>query len=51
MSDLFMTFGIPFLIGLSLGFIFKGSINRYEKSKSLDKEINEKFYDRGDSNV
>jgi hypothetical protein len=40
MSILFMTFGIPFLIGLSLGFVFKNSLNRYEKRKSLDRHIN-----------
>lgn len=43
MDILFMTFGIPFLIGLSLGFIFKGSINRYEKSKRFDKHMDSLF--------
>jgi hypothetical protein len=43
MSDLLIMFGIPFLIGLSLGFVFKGSINRYEKSKRFDKHMDSLF--------
>ena len=39
MSDLLIMFGIPFLIGLSLGFVFKNSLNRYEKRKSLERHI------------
>lgn len=39
MDMLLMTFGVPFLIGLSLGFLSKGYLNRYEKRKRFDRHM------------
>lgn len=41
MDILVLTFGVPFLIGIVLGFCFKGMINRYEKRRAFDRHLNE----------
>lgn len=43
MDILVMTFGIPFLIGITLGFCFKGYLNRYEKRRAFDRHMDELY--------
>ena len=43
MDILVMTFGVPFLIGITLGFCFKGYLNRYEKRRAFDKHMDELY--------
>ena len=48
MDILVLTFGIPFLIGIVLGFFFKGMISRYEKRKALDRHLDGLFREVND---
>ena len=41
-------FIIPFVIGLLLGFFFKGMISRYEKRKALDRHLDGLFREVND---
>ncbi|CAB4125689.1 hypothetical protein UFOVP53_201 [uncultured Caudovirales phage] len=43
MDILLMTFGVPFLIGITLGFFCKGYLNRYEKRKEFNKHMDDLF--------
>jgi len=43
MDIITLTFGVPFLIGLFLGFCFKGFLNRYEKRRALDRHMDGLF--------
>lgn len=46
--DLVIFFGVPFLIGLGVGAMIKGFINRYEKRRAFDKHMDDlwRYYDR-----
>lgn len=43
MIEVLTMFGIPFLIGLGIGFAIKGSINRYEKRREFNKHMDDLF--------
>ena len=43
MLDVLIMFSIPFMIGMLLGFCFKGFINRYEKRRELDRHMDSLF--------
>ena len=43
MDIILMTFGVPFLIGITLGFFFKGYLNRYERRKEFNRYMDGLF--------
>lgn len=43
MLDMMIFFGVPFFIGLFIGFCFKGFLSRYKKRRAFDRHMDELF--------
>lgn len=44
--DLILFFSVPFTIGMSIGFMIKGFLNRYEQRREFDRYMDGLFMDR-----